>query len=122
MNTFTWLLLGHLIGDWLLQNDWMARGKRIRFFTLPGLAHFLVYAITVLATLWLDSGTALPPPTYGLAFALLFVSHWVIDASSIVAVWMRLLHQTDIPMVRIMVDQTFHCIILAIVATLAVSA
>ena len=43
MTMFSWLLLGHLLGDWLLQNDWMAQGKRQGFFTLAGLIHFTIY-------------------------------------------------------------------------------
>ncbi len=119
MNIFTWLLLGHLIGDWLLQNDWMARGKKTSFFALPGLTHFLTYTISVVAMLWLAIGDTLSPPHYILAFLLLFVSHWIIDGTDVVGIWMRFSHQTDVPMVRVMVDQTFHLIILAIIANLA---
>ena len=48
MNIFAWLFVGHMVGDWLLQNDWMARGKKTGMFALPGLVHYSIYtAVTV---------------------------------------------------------------------------
>ncbi len=44
-------LIGHLLGDWLLQNDWMASGKKE--FWLPLAVHALLYAAGVgLITGW----------------------------------------------------------------------
>lgn len=118
MNTFSCLVVGHLVGDWLLQNDWMAKGKRQGLVTAAGMAHFAIYTLAVLAALALFHGAALPLDAYGLAAALVFVSHWLVDATDIVDGWMRLLRQTNLPLVRLMVDQTFHILVLAAVPAL----
>lgn len=46
---FAWLFVGHLAGDFLFQNRWMAEGKTTRW--LPLLVHSFVYttAVTVCA-------------------------------------------------------------------------
>jgi hypothetical protein len=112
MNMFTWLLIGHLVGDWILQNDWMARGKKEGLLTLPGTVHFAIYAATMTGALWL-SGVG----DEGLAFYLgtgifFFVSHWLIDTTELVGGWMRVYRQSNLLMVRVMVDQTLHVLIL----------
>ncbi len=43
MNLFSWLLVGHLVGDWVFQSDWMAQGKRQGLVTPAGMVHFVVY-------------------------------------------------------------------------------
>ena len=117
MTTFSWLLIGHLIGDWVLQNDWMAKGKKRGLVTLPGMTHFSVYTISIIAILRLGSQASGGVVLTTQMALLIFVSHWLIDATSVVNHWMRFCGQSDIPMVRIMVDQTFHLLILAIIAT-----
>lgn len=116
MNLFTWLVLGHLVGDWLLQNNWMAQGKRQALVTLAGLVHFSIYTVSVMLAFWLASQTLPTHANLLLLGALVFCSHWLIDATNLVDQWMRLLGQTNIPMVRLMVDQTFHIVILALIA------
>ncbi|MCB0192253.1 MAG: DUF3307 domain-containing protein [Anaerolineae bacterium] len=116
MDTFNWLILGHLVGDWLLQNDWMAQGKKRGFFTAPGLVHYTIYTAAVIVFLWLS-----PQDTTGLGIylcvgALIFLSHWIIDATKIVETWIRVFKQSNISIMRIMVDQTFHILVLATIA------
>ena len=41
-----WLLVCHLVGDYLLQNDWMAQGKTSRWG--PALAHAASYTLPFL--------------------------------------------------------------------------
>ena len=118
MNTFTWLFIGHLIGDWLLQNDWMARGKRRGFLTWPGTIHFTVYTMTLMSTLHLSD-----PPTQGWGFVLslgifIYISHWLTDATNIVTWWMRFYHQTEMELIRVMIDQTLHLLVLALITVL----
>jgi hypothetical protein len=118
MNIFTWLLIGHLVGDWLLQNDWMAQGKRKAFVTLPGFVHFAVYTIVIMIILRF-CGNLNETPTYYFGLGILiFVSHWLIDATNLVDVWMRLYKQSNLLMMRIMVDQILHILILAVVVSL----
>lgn len=116
MNTFTWLVIGHLVGDWLLQNDWMAKGKREQFITQAGMTHFLIYTLAVMLTFGIANGSSVGIFTYLLVTVLVFVSHWLIDATRVVEFWMHMSGQTNIPMVRVMVDQTFHFLVLALVA------
>lgn len=119
MNTFTWLVIGHLFGDWFFQNDWMARGKRERFFTWPGFVHFLVYSGVVLICLVIATRAERSLTFYALIGLLLLVSHWFLDVSDVVRGWMRFFGQTDVAMVRIMVDQSMHFLVLAVIALLA---
>ncbi len=115
MNTFNWLLLGHIVGDWLLQNDWMAKGKKQGLLTWPGLAHFTIYTVTIIATLWATGACGGSLTFYLGPTALIFSSHWLIDATDIVDRWMQFLRQSKMTMVEIMVDQTLHLLVLALV-------
>lgn len=118
MNIFTWLLVGHLVGDWLLQNDWMAKGKRKAFITLPGMVHFAIYTLVIMMTLRI-SGVVVKDLAYGVGLgAFIFVSHWFIDATDIVDRWMRFYRQSNLLMMRVMVDQTLHILILAVIVYL----
>jgi len=116
MTVFSWLLIGHLVGDWMLQNDWMAQGKKGGFFTVPGLIHFTIYTATVMGILSL-SGVIGINTTFILSIAILvFVSHWLIDGTNLVERWIRFYGQSNIAVVRLMVDQTFHLLVLAGIA------
>lgn len=118
MVTFVWLLLGHLVGDWLLQNDWMAKGKRQGFFTWAGLVHFAIYTAGVVGMLWFSGVRDSGPATYLFLVATVFVSHWLIDATDVVRWWMHFHRQSDLEVVRLMVDQTLHLLVLALVTVL----
>lgn len=118
MNLFTWLVIGHLIGDWLFQNDWMARGKKRALVTAEGMLHFTIYTLAVMFTFLIGGGGSAGLPLFLFVTAIIFCSHWYIDATDVVGNWVHLMHQTDIPMVRIMVDQTFHLLVLAGIAVL----
>ena len=80
MNTFTWLLVGHLLGDWLLQNNWMAMGKKQGLFTLAGMVHFSIYTVIVIGVLWLsDIGKDRAPTFYllpGASMPQIAVAAW----------------------------------------------
>lgn len=115
MSIFSWLLLAHLIGDWLLQSDWMALGKRQGFLTRAGLAHYAVYTLTILGLLWLVNITPSQPTSWLITGGVVFVSHWLIDATDLVQHWMYLFGQRNQTMVRIMVDQTLHLLVLGLV-------
>ena len=118
VNLFSWLLLGHLVGDWLLQNDWMAKGKKRALLTRAGLVHFLVYAGVMLAALGLTGGRAYSPLIYAASGVIFFVSHWLIDATTLVERWIRFYGQTNTMLMRVMVDQVLHLLVVAVVAFL----
>ena len=115
MNVFTWLLIGHLVGDWLLQNDWMAKGKKEGLITLAGLAHFTIYTIVVTLALWISKQNQ-PLECYLIFGLFVFISHWLIDATNIVDFWIRFYRQSNLLLMRIMVDQIFHILVLAILS------
>ena len=113
MNTFAWLIVGHLVGDWMLQNDWMARNKQNSLITLAGMTHFAVYTICIVLFV-LFTVSPLPPTINLLTFtAILFITHWLIDATNLAYFWGKVVQQSDILMVRIVVDQSLHIIVLA---------
>lgn len=74
---FEKILLGHLIGDYLLQNNWMAKNKKSR--ALPCLIHCAIYTACVAQL-----------TSWNLYWVLaIFVSHYIIDRSSIVEYWLQ---------------------------------
>ena len=114
MSLFSWLLLGHLVGDWLLQNDEMARGKHSSIISQHCIFHCAIYSLTELIVLWIVSSKFSPSPSYFLFGLGIFFSHWLIDAFNLAAHWGRWIKQTDTMFVRIMVDQTLHLLTLAL--------
>ncbi len=88
------LLVGHLCGDYLFQNDWMATNKN-----KPGilgclvcLSHTIIYSFIVAAfvvflTGWKSILVSQQP--FIAAFAIVFVSHYWIDRYSLGGKWMK---------------------------------
>jgi len=112
MILFNYLLIGHLIGDFLFQTNWMAMNKAKKWG--PLLVHCVVYTIMV-AVIAFTGGFILP---FG-AIILIFISHIVLDRRSFVVWWVRQIMGTDdkkMNWLTIVVDQVFHIIILGIVA------
>jgi len=109
------LLVGHLIGDYILQSDWQAQGKTLR--SLPCLAHCLLYTLAVWAcSFWWM-------PWWGLA--VVFAGHYPLDRYRLAGWWMRRVAgqagfaTTLAPWSVIVVDNTFHLIVLFLVGTVA---
>lgn len=69
-------LVGHLVGDYLLQNEWMAAQKKSK--TWPCLVHCFIWAACV--TMFADWGLV--------AFVVLLVTHFIQDRTNIVAWYM----------------------------------
>jgi len=105
------LLCGHLVGDYLLQNDWMALHKRNNSFRC--LVHCVLYTFAV----WLFAASWITLP--GLAFCL--ITHFVFDRFGLARRYMRLVGQEQFatgpcaPWSIIVVDNTFHLITLALI-------
>jgi len=70
-------LIGHLVGDFLLQNDWMAINKKSHW--LPACVHCLVYTIVV----WLFCQIS-PNPWPLWTIPVIFISHIALDATMFV--------------------------------------
>ncbi len=114
MTLFEWLLVGHLIGDWVFQNDWMARHKQNGLLNRAILVHCAVYTAVLLLVYFLS---AAPPQNLRdtLRIALfVYFSHWLIDATGLAKRWMHFFGQTDVLFMRIAVDQILHVIALVL--------
>jgi hypothetical protein len=120
MSLFDWLLVGHLVGDFLLQSDgiathkdrswsWMLRhvGLYLSVIAVPLTAYALAHAVP----LWL----------VGVVLAFVAGTHVVLDRRGFTQAWMRLINiSNDHSWLPIMVDQVFHVLVLAVVAQVMV--
>lgn len=116
MTIFNWFLVGHLLGDWVLQSDWMAQNKRKSLFTKACFTHVTVY--TIVLTLVLLAVQTLSLTTLVACSLFVFVTHWLVDATSLVDLTMKTCGQSSVPFLRIMVDQTFHLVTLGVLASI----
>jgi hypothetical protein len=88
MDFFAKIVIGHLVGDYVLQNAAMmsnkstAGKKGIMWCTV----HCLVYTAIMCLFLWTASL---------LMIAAIFLSHWPIDRWSLAAKWMKLIKGRD---------------------------
>lgn len=114
MNLFNWLLLGHMIGDWVLQSDWMAGGKQRRLLNGPGVAHACVYTAAILGALWCAGLRAERPLVWPVTGSAVWLSHWLLDTLDVARHWLRHVLQSEKEMVRVVVDQTLHLAVLAV--------
>jgi hypothetical protein len=72
-----------------------------------------------MGALWLSGAVGQRPAFYLVLSALVFVSHWLVDATNAVERWMRFYRQSELTMIRVMVDQTVHVLVLVLVAGLS---
>jgi len=110
MTPFERGLVAHLIADWILQNDWMARNK----MSLRQPASWTHAAI---------QGLCLGFALGWLAGLVLGFVHLLIDTRVPVAWWMRCFKQCDqapeAVSIAIWLDQTLHVVCIAIWVSLA---
>lgn len=120
MSLFDWLLVCHLVGDFLLQSDSMALNKMQQWLWL--LRHIVVYMVlitVVLGVYALDHGV----PAWLVVVSLLFIAgtHIVLDLRGFTLWWMRLVGVSpEHPWLAIVADQVLHIVTLAIVAQVLV--
>lgn len=109
------LILGflfHLVGDYLLQNDWMANEKTKNF--LPAFLHATIYSIPFMFLVSWE------------AWLVIYVTHFFIDRYRLATYWIQAINSTpnrsnfgygkDKPMfvsmwLMIIIDNTFHILI-----------
>lgn len=95
-------LVGHLVGDYLLQNDWMAQNKKAS--TLHCLVHCLIWTACVcLFAGWYQWWV----------ITILFGTHFIQDRTQIIRQWMWLVGQESFatklaPWSIIIVDNVWH--------------
>ena len=115
MSLFDWLLVGHLVGDFLLQTDGMAKYKADSWsWMLRHVGLYLAVMVVVLGAYALSN----PVPLWALGLALLFigVTHIILDRRGFTLGWMRLIGITqDHDWLTIVADQVFHVLVLVVV-------
>lgn len=103
MDKLTMMLVGHLVGDFLLQNDWMALHKTRS--TWHCLVHVTIYTLAV---------SLLADDCSWLFLAAVFLPHFVIDRFRLPRYYMSLVGQEQFatgacaPWSLIVVDQVWH--------------
>lgn len=115
MSLFDALFVAHLIGDWILQNDWQAKNKNKSWWAL--ISHVLIYHILILLVLLYFVG---PQPAVYVAVVLLAISHLVLDRQATIIWLMQRFHNSGngAPERWLMVafDQALHIVLLGITA------
>ena len=116
MSLFDWLLVGHLVGDFLLQTDGMARYKEKDWSWM--LRHVGVYLVvmTVLLGAYVLSH---PVSLWAAGAMLLFIggTHIILDRRTFTLWWMRRIGvSSDLNWLSIVADQVCHILVLAVVA------
>lgn len=102
MDTLLLALIGHLVGDYIAQNDWMALNKKTSSW------HCFVHCVIWTTCVCAFGQLAL------LAWIPLFVMHFIQDRTSIVVRWMRFIGQEKFmgppcgPWSVIVVDNVWH--------------
>lgn len=110
-DTLSFAIVGHLAGDYLLQNDWQALGKKRS-----------TAICSVHCVLWTVSVVAFSGWWHWWVFIALFATHFVQDRGTLVRKFMRLNRQDGFagpplgPWSIIAVDNVLHIVTLAIVA------
>jgi len=109
LDLFAWLLVGHLVGDFVLQTGWMAREKDKKPAALA--VHSAVYALAAYGFSFMAGGLRWP------ALVVLLASHAFLDQRGFVEAWVRLVNGAErVHWLKVMVDQAFHVLVLAAVA------
>ena len=136
------LLVGHLVGDYIIQNDWMASNKTNQppgpcpvggtreEYNLwrEGLVHWWLGHITctIHAALYTLSITLVSfwwMPLWG--YIACFLLHWIIDRYRLAREWMRVIGQEAFatgplsPWSIIVVDNVWHLVTLLLIAAIS---
>ncbi len=110
MSHFDVLLVGHLIGDFLFQTNWMASCKVQKRTALLMHATLYTLIVSVFAHVF---GRGLSV----LGILLVYISHVILDQKVFVKWWVTTVMRTtgeQYDWLHIMVDQIFHIVILII--------
>lgn len=105
-DTLTLSIIGHLVGDYFLQNDWMANRKKSESF--PCFVHCALWTLSVCCFAeWFNP----------LSAVWLFITHFLIDRTQFIALWMNAKGQSGFrenlaPWSAIVVDNVWHILTL----------
>lgn len=90
MDLFIYLFFGHMVGDYFLQNSWMAFHKKVSH--LPCFVHCIVYTTSVCLFLQIGNFIHYASFKFVITALIVFASHWFIDRYELVDTWFRLLN------------------------------
>lgn len=116
--TLTCAIIGHLVGDYLLQNDWMALGKKSWNGSQQCGVHCLLWTLSVMFFAgWFTTFN------HSIAiFAALFWPHYIQDRTNVVMWWMTKVNRQKqfatgpcAPWSIIVVDNVWHIVTIWIV-------
>jgi hypothetical protein len=111
MVIFSWLLVGHVVGDYLFQIRWMAENKSRRF--LPLIVHSAVYTLIVALFSLLKGGLSWQ------GIGLIFLCHVILDQRKFIEFWAKYITGTaNIEWLKIALDQSWHILILGLATLL----
>jgi Protein of unknown function (DUF3307) len=128
--SLTLAIIGHLVGDYLLQNDWMALkkkspsffykpywGNRSWQFRLTTCFRWVSIPCLVHCALWTGAVCAFAGWKSPVLIAILFAAHYIQDRTHIIKFWMtRINHQPKFveppmaPWSLIVVDNVWHIV------------
>jgi hypothetical protein len=107
----TWLFAGHMVGDYLLQNRWMAIKKAQGL--MPLLVHSFVYTLSIALFEFMGGRIKIP------GLIIIFIAHVVLDQRAFVKWWAKKITQSDsVPWLVVMLDQSWHIVVLAVASLL----
>lgn len=110
MGLFNWLLVGHVIGDFIFQTRWMAEKKSSQW--LPLIVHAVVYTAIVTALSFITKGLSI----WGILIIL--IGHIILDQRTFTNFWADKVNgAANIDWLKITLDQSWHIVFLG-VATL----
>ena len=98
-------ILGHMLGDYLFQNPWMAFNKTKRNF--PCIVHCLIYTLCILlVTRWLNW-----------KLLIVFITHFIMDRFRLATYWRKIMgdKEPQLPYI-ILSDNTIHLLTLWILS------
>jgi hypothetical protein len=123
VEVFTVFVVSHLVGDYLVQTDWQARhksgglgGDLMRRRAL--LTHTTTYTLTFMpAIIWLATN-GVSAGALVAAVAVIWLEHGVQDDGRALASYVRLVKGVELQpgAISMAIDQTFHIVVLFLVA------
>ena len=116
MCPFDWMILAHLIGDYLIQTEYEAMNKATgHWFNRALIAHCLKYTATFGIVFYIFSINQW-------WLILIFLSHMVFDRRFLIILWRKYVNRNTDASIKntfwltIVIDQIFHLIIIVLVS------
>lgn len=101
--------IGHLVGDYLLQSNWMAVNKKKAGWQghWACFTHCALWTLSVCLFAWWWN-----PVTV----ACVFFSHWILDRTRLVHLYVKVFRQIEALWLQIVIDNTIHLVLLWLIA------